>query len=52
MLDVTLKWHTSLLVEVNENANLGYSQDQGTSTFQGYGFFRAILLWLILTEFY
>ena len=44
MLDVTLKWHTSVLVEVNENANLGYSQDQGTPTFKVMVSFRAILL--------
>ena len=25
-----LRWHSSRLMEVNENTNQGYSQDQGT----------------------
>ena len=32
---VILRWDVSHSVEVNENINLGYSQDQGYSYFQG-----------------
>ena len=41
-------WHGSHSAEVNENINLGYSQDQGTPSFRVRVCFRAILLCLIL----
>ena len=35
ILQHLFRWHSSHLAEVNENINLGYSQDQGYSEFHG-----------------
>ena len=35
-----LRWQVSLSAEVNKNVNLGYSQDQVYSQFQGWGFLQ------------
>ena len=46
---VLLRWHGCPSAEVNENINLGYSQDDRvTPSFRVRVWFRAILLCLIL----